>query len=70
MLRILYAFSHLILTMEHTALALLSSHPIGEETEAQSSKWMVAHRGPQLKLLTLLSLASEQLVLYLPVGDL
>lgn len=56
--------------MEHTALALLSSHPIGEETEAQSSKWMVAHRGPQLKLLTLLSLASEQLVLYLPVGDL
>lgn len=68
MLRTLYASSHSILTMERTVLALLS-HSRGEETEAQSSKWMVTHRGPELKLLTLHSPASEWLVLYLPVGD-
>lgn len=58
MLRILYASSHSTLTMEHTVLALLS-HSRGEETEAQSSKWMVTHRGPELELLTLRSPASE-----------
>lgn len=44
---------------------LLPSHSTGRETEAQSSKWMVAHRRPELKLLTLGSLASEELVLCL-----